>query len=110
MKQSVEKYLEVVDRFDIQPLLVVLSDKISSIVRLMLSPTLEKPHWQTLNSTIWAEKYLIISKDAISFSEEEASKLDLLEVFTLYFFGNEKQRQKLRDISNPMMKHIDECL
>lgn len=61
MKRSVEKCLEVNDHFDIELTLVVLADKTSSSVRSMLSPNLEKPQWQILNSTIWAEKCLIFS-------------------------------------------------
>ncbi|GAA5805654.1 hypothetical protein HPULCUR_011177 [Helicostylum pulchrum] len=61
MKRSIEKCLEVNDHFDIEPTLVVLADKTSSSVRSMLSPNLEKPQWQILNSTIWAEKCLIFS-------------------------------------------------
>lgn len=107
MKYSVEKCLEVIDRFDIQPLLVILTDKVSSPMRLMLSPSLEKPHWQILSSTIWAEKCLIFSKDSISLSEDETSNLDPLMIFTFYFFGDKAERQKLRSFNNSMMKAID---
>ncbi|KAI7901158.1 uncharacterized protein BX663DRAFT_487747 [Cokeromyces recurvatus] len=87
MKQSVEKCLEVFYRFDIQPLLVILcTDKISSSVRLLLLPTLENSHRQMFNSTVWAEKCLIILKDAINLSEDESNKLDPLAVFAIYFF------------------------
>lgn len=107
MKQSVKKCLEVFYRFDIQPLLVILCvDKISSTVRSLLSPSLENSHWQIFNSTVWAEKCLIILKDAINSSEDESNKLDPLVAFTIYFSDDELQKQKLRDSGNPFMRDI----
>lgn len=108
LKRSVEKCLEVIDHFDIEPKLVVLADKTSSSVRLMLSPSLEKPRWQILNSTVWAETCLIFSKDAISSIEDESSNFDPLMVFTFYFFGDVIERQKLRSFDNPMIKLMDD--
>ncbi|KAI9475870.1 MAG: hypothetical protein EXX96DRAFT_574972 [Benjaminiella poitrasii] len=112
MKQSVKKCLEVFYRFDIQPLLVILCvDKISSTVRSLLSPSLENSHWQIFNSTVWAEKCLIILKDALnsSSSEDELNKLDPLVAFTIYFSDDELQKQKLRDTGNPFMRDIHDC-
>lgn len=110
MKQSVKKCLEIFYRFDIQPLLVILCiDKISSSVRPMLSPTLENSHWQIFDSTVWAEKCLIILKDAISFSEDESNELDPLVVFAIYFSDDKMQKQKLRDIGNPIIRDISDC-
>jgi hypothetical protein len=43
----------------------------------MFSPSLEKLHWQILNS-----------KDVISLSEDETSNFDPLMVFTFYFFDD----------------------
>lgn len=45
IKRSIEKYLEVFDRFNIEPLLVILTDRASSSVRSTLSSSLEKPQW-----------------------------------------------------------------
>lgn len=106
IKCSVEKYLEVIDRHDIQPFLVILTDKASSSVRTMLLPISGKPHWQILNSTVWAKNYLIFSKDSISFSEDEASKFDPLMTFIFYFFGWWNRDKKLWNIGNPMIEHI----
>ncbi|KAI9363286.1 hypothetical protein BD770DRAFT_407629 [Pilaira anomala] len=107
MKKSVEKCLEIFYRFDIQPSLVILcTDKISSSVRSLLSPTLENSHRQMFESTVWAEKYLIILKNAINLSEDESNKLDPLVVFAIYFSDDEMQKQKLRYIGNPIMRDI----
>lgn len=92
MRCSVEKCLEMIDRFNIEPLLVILTDRTSSSVRSMLSLSLEKSQWGNLNSTIWVEKCLTFSKDTVRFSEDEASKFDPLVVFTFYFFDNGIER------------------
>ncbi|CEP14833.1 hypothetical protein, partial, partial [Parasitella parasitica] len=86
LKRSIEKCLEIQNHIDVQPFLVLLcTDKIRLSVKSMLSPDLQNPHWQTLNSTFWAEKCLVISKDVISFSEDEASQhLDPLVVLAFY--------------------------
>jgi hypothetical protein len=110
MKQSVKKCLEVFYRFEIQPLLVILcTDKISSSVRSLLSPTLENSHRQIFDSTVWAEKCLIILKDTINLSEDELNKLDPLAVFAIYFSDDNMQKQKPRDIGNPIMRDTSYC-
>ncbi|KAI8079370.1 hypothetical protein BDF21DRAFT_399448 [Thamnidium elegans] len=110
MKQSAKKCLEIFYRFDIQHLLVILcTDKISSSVRSLLSATLENSHWQILDSTVWAEKCLIVLKDAINSSEDESNKLDPLVVFAIYFSDDKMQKQKLRDAGNPIMRDISDC-
>lgn len=102
--------MEIFYRFDIQPLLVILcTDKISSSVRSLLSPTLENPHRQIFDSTVWAEMCLIILKDAVNFSEDESNKLDPLVVFVIYFSDDEMQKQELQDIGNPIMGNISDC-
>jgi hypothetical protein len=73
----------------------------------MLLPDLQNHHWQTLNSTVWAEKCLVISKDGINFSEDEANQhLDPLVVLASYFSDDEEQKLKLRNIGDPTMQLI----
>lgn len=61
------------------------------------------------DSTVWVEECLIILKDAINFSEDESNKLNPLVVFVIYFSDDEMQKQKLRDIGNPIMRNISDC-
>ncbi|KAI8647803.1 hypothetical protein BD408DRAFT_407834 [Parasitella parasitica] len=71
----------------------------------MLLPDLQNSHWQILDSSVWAKKCLVISKDGINFSKDEANKhLDSLVVFALYFSEDEEQKLKLRNIGDPTMQ------
>lgn len=108
LKRSIEKCLEIQNHIDVQPFLVLLcTDKIPMSVKSILSPDLQNPHWQTLNSTVWAEKCLVISKYVISFSEDEASQhLDPLVVLALYFSDDEEQKLKLLNIGDSTMQLI----
>jgi hypothetical protein len=101
MKRSIEKCLQLYNQFKVQPCLVILCIGTISLSESFLSPTSQNTCWKTMDCTAWAEKCLIISKDAIDLSDNEINQhLDPLVVLSVYFSNDEIQKQKLQDIGD----------
>lgn len=107
LKQVIEKCLRVFDQYKIEPNVAILCTDISPPVMQLLSSTSQNSHWQMMDCTMWAEKFVIISSIATDLHDTEAiTHLDPFVVPAIYFSDDENQIQKLLNAGNTTMQII----
>lgn len=112
MKRSIEFCLQVNQKFNIDPILVLLcTDKISLSVKNILSINLENPQWQQLRNIFWAEKCLFIFKNSIeNNSVEKEQYFDPLVALTWYLASNSKEMNwELRKRTDSTIQLFEHC-
>ena len=91
VKRSIEKCLLVQSQYALHTYLLFFCDTVSPSVQPFLSPTLDNPYWLTLDCSIWAEKCIVISNDAV----DGKFTYDPMTILAMYIFNNKEQIRKL---------------
>lgn len=110
MKRSIDFCLQVNQRFNIEPIFVLLcTDKISLSVKNLLSTNLENPHWQQLRNSFWAERCLFIFKNSIeNNSIKDEQYFDPLVALTWYLASDSREQNwKLKNKTDPTIQLLN---
>lgn len=99
MKRSIEKCLQVQSQYAIHAYFLCFCNTVSPPVQSFLSPTPDNPYWLTLDCSIWTEKCIVISNDAV----DGKFTYDPMTILAMYISNNEERIKKLES-SDPTVK------